>query len=300
MLYGKEAFRMGKAQAVRTKKEYLRRLKRSLAWRLTPGEVGDVLSDYEGLFAGGASEGKSEADLCAQFGPPAEAARSILREEGRRGGRLGLLAFLWTALAGLLNWWYTWMHFSYTDMVLFLYLIETALVPLLYLLWRNALTVQDAPGSRTWGLLFWGVPTAVWAAFYGWILYLLFLWPPRSQALPEAEQAAGSSIGNTIGAFYDLAGPVLLTVLLAVLLRSWWEGSPKYLPAAAFCVGVHCSIARTWRIFTAMNLDAIVTRLSFQTMAAPLPPAVLLAVGGGGAALTALLIRRGGRHGRAA
>ncbi len=292
---------MEKTQAVQTKKEYMRRLNRSLAWRLTPGEVRDVLSDYEGLFAGGASEGKSEADLCAQFGPPAEAARSILREEGRRGGRLGLLAFVWTALAGLLNWWYTWMQCCYTDTVPFLYLMELALIPLLYRLWRNALTAWDAPGSKRWGILFWGVPTAVWAAFYGWILYLLFLWLPRWRALSEAEQAADFPVGNTIGAFYDLAGPVFLAVLLAVLLRSWWEGSPKYLPAAAWCVGAHCSIARTWRIFASISLAVIdPTRFSFQAMAAALPPVVLLVVGGGGAALTALLVWRGGRHGRSA
>jgi len=298
MLCGKEAFRMGKTPEVQTKKEYIRQLQWSLTWRLTPGEVQDVLSDYEGLFAGGALEGKSEADLCARFGPPAEAARSILREEGRQDGRLGLLVFVWTALAGLFNWWYTWRILVDQDTILFLYLLEVALIPLLYLLWRDVLTVRDAPGSGKWGFLFWGVPAAVWAAFYGWVLYLFFLWLPRWQALPETVQTAGSSMGNTIKAVYELAGVVILAVLLANLLWSWWEGSPKHLPAAAWCLGAHCSLSRTWRIFTSVNLDT--SRSPVQNEVAVLLPLVLLVVGGGGAVLTALLIRRGGRHGRAA
>ena len=40
----------------------------------------DILSDYKDFFTSGTADGKSEAELCAEFGPPEQAARELKSE----------------------------------------------------------------------------------------------------------------------------------------------------------------------------------------------------------------------------
>lgn len=60
---------------------YLKQLGAALREKYTEPQVRDILSDYEDFFASGAAEGKNEAELCAEFGPP-ERAASELKSEG--------------------------------------------------------------------------------------------------------------------------------------------------------------------------------------------------------------------------
>lgn len=65
------------------KSTYLKQLETALREKYAEPQVRDILSDYEDFFASGAAEGKSEAELCAEFGPP-ERAAGELEETPRR------------------------------------------------------------------------------------------------------------------------------------------------------------------------------------------------------------------------
>lgn len=287
-----------------TKKAFLRSLRRALFWRLPPAETREVLTDYESLFAGGAAEGKTEAELCARFGEPRDAARAIVREEGWRGKRLGVLALVWTALAAFLNWWWTW-EFGLGQFLPLLYAFQLALFPVLWLFWRRALTA-DSPLARRWTGAFWAVPTAVFAAVYGWTVWLLCVYFPRlwgsagmeENVGPVHSSGQGLNLGQILWTVYELAGLLLIVLVLAILLLCWWDGTVKYLPAASWCVGVHTAFSRQTQAFWRMDPIGSLERMRYEALISPL--AALLIVGVGGAALTAVLVRRGGRHGRAA
>ncbi len=71
------------------KKSYLTALSRMLRGKRTQAQIREILQDYEGFFAAGRSEGKSEEEISAEFGPPDQAADRILEEERQRGGGPG-------------------------------------------------------------------------------------------------------------------------------------------------------------------------------------------------------------------
>ena len=75
----------------KTKKAFLRQLRRALFWRLPSGETRAIVEDYSSFFDNRMAEGKTEAEVCREFGAPAEVARTILRESGQRAQPLGLL-----------------------------------------------------------------------------------------------------------------------------------------------------------------------------------------------------------------
>ena len=63
------------------KSTYLKQLETALRGKYAEPQVKDILADYEDFFASGAAEGKSEAELCAEFGPPGQAAIELKGED---------------------------------------------------------------------------------------------------------------------------------------------------------------------------------------------------------------------------
>lgn len=59
------------------KSTYLKQLETALREKYAEPQVRDILSDYVDFFASGAEAGKSEAELCAEFGPPERAAGEL-------------------------------------------------------------------------------------------------------------------------------------------------------------------------------------------------------------------------------
>ena len=74
------------------KSTYLKRLEMALREKYAEPQVRDILSDYEDFFASGAEAGKSEAELCAEFGPPEQAAGELKSESEAETPR-GLMQF---------------------------------------------------------------------------------------------------------------------------------------------------------------------------------------------------------------
>ena len=59
---------------------YLKQLETALRKKYPAQQVRDILSDYEDFFTSGMAEGKSEAELCEEFGPPEHAACELKSE----------------------------------------------------------------------------------------------------------------------------------------------------------------------------------------------------------------------------
>ena len=283
-----------------TKKVFLRRLRWALFWRLSSGETRTIVEDYSGFFDDRMAEGKTEAEVCREFGAPKEVARVILRESGRRTQPLGLLIIVWVLLAGFLNWWWTWQTFQFSNLGYFrFYIVEFLLIPVLWLCWRGALDIHrgDLSHPRRWRAAAFGIPAAAWAVFYGYYAWRMLVFVPEFQVLPFEADAAGAKVGVIIGTLKEEGSLLVLAVLAVLLVCAWREGSPRPLIGAAWCVGCLCSMSRLYAFSTWLYVDT----MPFSPYSALLIPlAVLLVVGAGGVALTALLIRKGGRHGRTA
>ena len=285
-----------------TKKAFLRQLRRALFWRLPSGETRAIVEDYSGFFDDRMAEGKTEAEVCREFGAPAEVARAILRESGRRTQPLGLLIVVWVLLAGFLNWWWTWQTFQFSNSGYFwFYIAEFLLIPVLWLCWCKELDVRkdDLPHPWRWRAAAFGIPAAAWAVFYGYYAWCMLAFVPQWQALPPEQQftEAGARVGVVIGTLKEEGSLLVLVLLVLLLVRTWREGSPRPLIGAAWCVGCLCSMSRLYAFSTWLYVDT----MPFSPYSAMLIPlAVLLVVGLGGTALTALLIRKGGRHVRTA
>jgi len=272
-----------------TKDCYLRRLRRQLNWRLPPDEVRDVIADYEGFFRDGVAEGKDEAALCEQFGAPKETARVLLREEGRRQGRLGLLAFAVWALVSWFNWYGMWNHLVKFPILRRLMILS--LVPLLCLVWRKvAVTARPSKGRVALAV---GVPCALYLLFLGAALFAVSRdvawWEEFAKDTYHASRAALFFADS----YEVIAGVTGLLLLLALV---WgWTKSIWYLPVAAHCTGALLGAARVIEEFTRMYVAEHLTAASLG--AASL---VWYLAGLAAAAAVAVLIRRGGRNGRAA
>ena len=62
------------------KSTYLKQLETALRQKYPEPQVRDILSDYEDFFTSGEAEGKSEGELCEEFGPPEQAVRELKSE----------------------------------------------------------------------------------------------------------------------------------------------------------------------------------------------------------------------------
>ncbi|MDR0326544.1 MAG: DUF1700 domain-containing protein [Oscillospiraceae bacterium] len=66
------------------KTKFIKKLRKALRWIFSEEEIADILSDYEGFFASGDSEGKNEAQICAELGSPAVVAQELAETMGRK------------------------------------------------------------------------------------------------------------------------------------------------------------------------------------------------------------------------
>lgn len=63
------------------KDSFLKALKVSLSGKIQDKEIDDIISDYEGFFATGLEEGKTEEEVSAELGNPADIAKSLTEGE---------------------------------------------------------------------------------------------------------------------------------------------------------------------------------------------------------------------------
>ena len=65
----------------RNKQEYLRELSRELKSYFKKKDVKNIILDYEEFFDAGISEGKSEVEICEDFGDVQNLARDIAEQK---------------------------------------------------------------------------------------------------------------------------------------------------------------------------------------------------------------------------
>ncbi len=276
-----------------TKKKFLRRLWFSLFFRMPPAEAREVAADYEVFFNDKLREGKSEAEVCREFGDPREVAKAILKEEGKNSRPLGALTLVWTVLG---TWFVGGMGVPvfnlYNDQRLYS-LIVFLMTPLLWMLWRKSVYPALPPRRGSFAALC-AIPVVSFSAF---CIYVC-----RNVRNPEQlHEQIGENLyrGSDFARFIDLLanlGELAIAVVLLLCLLWAWGRSPWYLVPAAHAFGCYEAIEQTL-----MGIDSLL--ISYEAMLREILLRSLLtylSVALGSAALTAFLVWKGGRRGRAA
>lgn len=98
---------------------YLKKLRSVLLENSSEQQTNEILSDYRDFFQTGLTEGKTEAQLCAEFGPPEQAAQELLgsAEDGseKSGTRKQRLLCVGLSVLALL------VYATFTDIFLYLF-----------------------------------------------------------------------------------------------------------------------------------------------------------------------------------
>lgn len=287
-----------------TRKKFLRRLYLALLLRLSPGGARDVAADYNGFFADRLGEGKTEEEICREFGKPGEVARAIAREEGKTAKPLGVLA----PVFGLLGLWvarFAYLPFAniYLNMGTnpkFLGTIILLWVPLLWIFWRKAVYPALTPKRGAFAALC-VIPLPLWAAFWGFVCYgmdkPLEFWTSLMRTEDGGEIFKVSTVGQFVSMLGDLCELMIAVVFLLCVLWAWGK-TPWYLVPAAHALGTFAAVERIMCMLHSMNIDYSISEAASAMLCYPLR--TYLVLGLGGTALTAFLVWKGGRRGRAA
>lgn len=87
---------------IKTKEEFLLQLKRHMKYRFRWKEIYDTLEDFNGFFETGKSEGKTEEELCLEFGSPKEIVNQMVSAEQKRYPLHLVLSFLLLIISGII------------------------------------------------------------------------------------------------------------------------------------------------------------------------------------------------------
>ncbi len=276
-----------------TKKEFLRQLRLSLFFRLPATEAHEVAADYEGFFDDKLGEGRSEAEVCREFGSPREVVKAILKEEGKDGRPLGALALVWALLGPWLLRMGGMPFFYLSDPERWIYVTITLLMtPLLWFFWRKSVYPAQSLHRGSFAVLC-AIPVVSFGAFFAFVVYGV-QHPQFLDFLLGSGKA--SAVGCFVESLADLAELVIAVILLISLLWAWGR-SPWYLIPAAHALGCFEAIEQSLNCLHGMYI------ISYEGILRELLQRPLVAYGVaafGGAVLTAFLVWRGGRHGRAA
>lgn len=201
------------------KSTYLKRLETALREKYPEPQIRDILADYEDFFATGAAEGKSEAELCTEFGLPEQAACELKSESAdetpqHQSKRLILSRIVLVLLiaAILLPWLVPQIHISATG------------------------NISDGPVNFWIAMLF---PLALEA--------ILALWPSQNAAPKKALNWVPRF--NIISAV--LAGTVLVSLIYYIFTipetvepfeHEGLFGRTHFLMAVTYCGSVICGL----------------------------------------------------------
>jgi len=277
---------------LQSRKTFLRRLRLYLAPLLPPDEVRDVISDYDSFFSAGIAEGKTEKELCVEFGAPSQIARNMVSEVGVKSIGRGVFALAWAVAVLYLTRWQSWDEWSRFP-VLHLTLLLLA-APVLCLLWKDRY-VSSSPLSRSGQrrvVIMFAVPLLMWVLDFSynvWCLASVFI-----EGVPAPFPAAYPSLAGTIVTLCYYAALVPTVIILAASLMSAWTGASWAFLAVAHCVGVMASLGRFMAHFRSMNIDL---KISIPNVCLP-PLFVYFMPGLAGTLLTLLIVRKGVRRER--
>ncbi|MDF2538875.1 MAG: hypothetical protein K0S76_1896 [Herbinix sp.] len=97
------------------KKTFMRKLAIALHWNYNSSDIEDILNDYHEFFLAGITEGKTENELCTEFGKPKEIANNIRKESIRKkAGNISITTLLRLILA-IIIFAFLLLTFYYTN-----------------------------------------------------------------------------------------------------------------------------------------------------------------------------------------
>jgi len=279
---------------INTKKAFLNRLRLCLSLKLMPEEVNEVVADYEGFFSAGTDEGKTEAELCMEFGTPKQVAKDIIRESDAQYIWREALAPVCIVLALYLTNISSWSFFSscprlhYTAIIL--------LIPALCVLWKQRLTHYvplNVKGRKQLAIIHI-ISLAFWFLDFlinTWCLAgFLIEGVPLPPFLP-----APNKTGDFIHTIYCVAFTAITGILAVSLVLAWFKSS-WFLTSAVHCLSAMTSLGSYMSFFKCMDIDF---EIGFVSSSLP-PLLTYLGLCITGTILTAFIVWRGKRHGRTA
>lgn len=276
-----------------TKESFLRKLRIRLFWRMEAAEMTDILADYEEFFETGAAEGKSEAELCRQFGNPSAIARHMA--EGKRrpvivlrillaGGLLTVLTLLCMPLMTSQPGMITYLPFSKALRIVTIY---TAVLPaILWLLLGGSLRRSPRWAFHQIGKtnhLSWLSCLAV--LLFDAAVFLTYLIPVDAMVqYPDSVGFQWFGIWMVpwyeIGRIYKVLGPICCLALLAGLFVClYWFSCLYYriFPCVCLLLGSLACLAQMHDILMRLDDPALLTsRILIATL--PLLCGLLMAV----------------------
>lgn len=96
---------------------FIGKLKRALYWSFSQKEIREIAADYEGFFAQGKEDGKTEQEICAELGSPAEIAHDLAAEFHKRRPSVNLIVRILLAVSilifGVFRSYYNWYDSFY-------------------------------------------------------------------------------------------------------------------------------------------------------------------------------------------
>ncbi len=279
---------------LQNRKEFLKRLKLYLTPVLPPDEVRDVVSDYDSFFSAGIAEGKTEKELCHEFGTPSQIARNMICETGLKSLARGAFALVWVAAALYLTRWQSWDEWSRLPVLHLILLLLAA--PVLCLFWKDRYVPAPplSQSGRKRVVIMFAIPLMIWvldSSYNAWCFASVFI-----EGIPMPFPVTYPSSAGTIATLCYYAALVPTVITLAASLLSAYTESPWFFPVAAHCVGVMASLGRFMAHFRSMDIDR---GTGIPDVFLP-PLCVYLLLGLAGALLTMLIVRKGVRRGRPA
>ncbi len=279
---------------LQNRKAFLRRLKLYLAPLLPPDEVRDVVSDYDSFFSAGIAEGKTEKELCSEFGTPGQIARNMLSETGVESIGRGAFALVCVAAVLYLTRWQSWDEWAMLP-VLHIVLLLLA-VPALCLLWKGRYAPAPLLSKSEWKrvVIMFAIPLLMWALDFSydtWCIASVFI-----EGVPMPFPVTSPSCAGRIATLCYYAALVPTIIIFAASLISAWTESPWFFTSAAHCVGVMASLGRFMAHFRSMNIDR---EPGIHEICMP-PLFVYLMLSLAGISITLLIIWKGVRRGRPA
>ncbi len=276
------------------RKAFLMRLRLYLAPLLPPDEVRDVISEYDSFFSAGIAEGKTEKELCREFGTPSQIARNMLSEAGVKFIARSAFVLMWGTAVLHLTRWQSWDEWSIHPW--FHYILLLLAVPALCLFWKARYIPAPRLSQSGWKrvVIMFAIPLLMWAldfSYNAWCFASVFI-----EGVPAPFPVTYPSSAGTIVTLCYYAALVPTVITLAASLLSACTESPWFFPAVTHCVGVMASLGRFMAHFKSMNIDR---ETSITGVCLP-PLCLYLTLWLAGTFITLLIVQKGVRCGRAA
>jgi len=259
------------------KSEFIKKLRSALRWTFTHNEITDILSDYEGFFASGISEGKSEAVICAELGHPVDIALELAETLGKSKKRRLSSKVIWRVIfaAALFSLCvvYSSALFGYTCYgylrLVYDSILTVAALSILLWLTLGGTLFKTPPVSRikNTGLkrflpLGHVMLSGMVAGCYFRVRYLIGLLPPITEAEEAWLVSQGPAVYNMMVVF------ALISLLLVVLsVFAYYRITPQFFTVITHALGAVAYLSAFLHLLRNLRdplyVDSAITAFSF-------------------------------------